>query len=244
MISDILTVIWKEWKEIFLRRGGGRSGLLNLAVILGLLGVFMPLQSGSQWLTNPIFPIIWAWLPIFLAINIVADAFAGERERHTLETLLASRLSDQSILLGKIGGAVLYAWSITAVGMLLGAITVNVAYPGGPVFYTGLTFPLGLLLSFLASLLIASVGTLISLNAPTARAAYQRLSIVILVIWLLPSLGLQLLPAQIRASLFAGLQGINLASVLVGGLVALVLADAVLLLIAMTRFKRARLILE
>jgi len=244
MISDIVTIIWKEWKEIFLRRGGGRSGWLNLAIILGLMGVFMPLQTGPQWLSNPLWPLLWAWLPIFLAINIVADAFAGERERHTLETLLASRLSDQSILLGKIGAAVLYAWSLTVAGLLLGAITINLAYPVGLRFYSGLTFPLGLLLSFLASLLIAAVGTLISLNAPTARAAYQRLSIVIMVIWLLPTIGLQLLPAQTRTALFGGLRNINLGAVLLGGLIALVLADVVLVLVAMARFQRARLILE
>ncbi len=244
MISDILTIIWKEWKEIFLRRGGARSGMLNLVIILGLLGVFMPLQGGREWLTNPVFPLLWSWLPIFMAINIVADAFAGERERHTLETLLASRLSDQAILLGKIGAAVFYAWGITLIGMLLGAITVNVAFPGGAVFYTGLTFPLGLLLSFLAALLVASAGTLISLNAPTARSAYQRLSIVIMAIWLLPSLALQFIPANTRASLFSGLQGVDVMAVLSGVLVVLALADVALVLVSMARFKRARLILE
>ncbi len=244
MISDVLTIIWKEWKEIFLRRGGSRSGWLNLAIIVGLLGVFMPLQSGQQWLTNPIVPLLWSWLPIFMAINIVADAFAGERERHTLETLLASRLSDQAILLGKIGAAVFYSWGITIIGMLLGAITVNVAFPGGPIFYTGITFPLGLLLSFLAALLVSSVGTLISLNADTARAAYQRLSIAIMAVWLLPTLGLQLIPAQVRANLFSGLQGINVTSLVIGALAALMLADIALILISMARFKRAKLILE
>ncbi len=244
MISDILTIIWKEWKEIFLRRGGARSGWLNLVIILGLLGVFMPLQGGQQWLTNPVFPLLWSWLPIFMAINIVADAFAGERERHTLETLLASRLSDRAILLGKIGAAVFYAWGITIIGMLLGAVTVNVAFPGGPVFYTGLTFPLGMALSFLASLLVATIGTLISLNAPTARSAYQRLSIIIMVIWLLPTLALQFIPENMRARLFSGLQTVNVIGVLAAALGGLILVDAALVVIAMSRFQRAWMILE
>ncbi len=244
MISDMITMIWKEWREIFLRRGGTRSGWLNVLIILGLMGVFMPIQGGTEWLTNPVFPLLWSWLPIFMAINLVADAFAGERERHTLETLLASRLSDRAILLGKIGAAVFYAWGITVAGLLLGAVTVNVAHPGGPLFYTGLTFPLGLALSFLASLLVASIGTLISLNAPIARSAYQRLSIIIMAIWLLPSLGLQFIPENVRSTLFAGLQSVNVMSVLAGALGGLVVIDAALLVIAMSRFRRARLILE
>ena len=37
--------------------------------------------------------VMWMWFSLLLVINVVADSFAGERERHTLETLLASRLS-------------------------------------------------------------------------------------------------------------------------------------------------------
>ena len=47
---------------------------------------------------------------------MIADGIPGERERHTLETLLASRLSDRSILLGKVMAAVPTAgasWSST-----------------------------------------------------------------------------------------------------------------------------------
>ena len=43
----------------------------------------------------------------------VPDPLPRERERHTLETLLASRLSDRAILLGKIGAAVGFEWVIT-----------------------------------------------------------------------------------------------------------------------------------
>ena len=42
--------------------------------------------------------------------SLVADSFAGERERHTLETLLASRLPDRAILAGKLLVPVAVAW--------------------------------------------------------------------------------------------------------------------------------------
>jgi len=245
MIGDISTIIWKEWKEVLLQRGGTRGGIFAMAIILGLLGILMPLQTGVEWLNNPMLLLIWSWLPIFLAINIIADAFAGERERHTLETLLASRLSDRAILLGKIGAAILYAWGIAVSGMLLGAITVNIANPGdGLRFYSGITFPAGVILSLLASTLVASVGVMVSLNAPTARAAYQRLSIVIIVIWLIPTILLQFLPDTLTAEIFNVLGTINYEAVILWAAVILFAADVILLFAAMARFRRTRLILE
>ncbi|NMB88377.1 MAG: ABC-2 type transporter, partial [Chloroflexi bacterium] len=110
MFTDIVTIIHKEWKEIFIQRGSARSGWASVLVILGVVGVLMPLQSGREWLENPLLTVVWSWLPIFLTIHMVTDAIAGERERHTLETLLASRLSDLAIILGKLGAAVLYGW--------------------------------------------------------------------------------------------------------------------------------------
>jgi ABC-2 type transport system permease protein len=245
MIGDISTIIWKEWKEVLLQRGSTRGGIFGILIILGLLGVFMPLQSGPEWLNNPLLVLIWSWLPIFLAINIVADAFAGERERHTLETLLASRLSDRAILLGKIGAAVMYAWGIAVSGMLLGAITINIANPqNGLLFYQGYTFPAGVVLSLLASTLVASLGLMVSLSAPTARAAYQRLSIIIIAIWLLPTVVLQFLPDALAAEIFGVLGTVNLGAVLGWGAAILLAADIVLIAVAMSRFRRARLILE
>jgi ABC-2 type transport system permease protein len=245
MIGDISLIVWKEWKEVLLQRGSTRGGIFGMVIILGLLGILMPLQTGPEWLNNPILLLIWSWLPIFLAINIVADAFAGERERHTLETLLASRLSDREILLGKISAAVLYAWGIAVSGMLLGAITVNVANPsGGLQFYSGYTFPAGVVLSLLAATLVASVGVMISLNAPTARAAYQRLSVIIIVIWLVPTIVLQFMPDTLSREVIGFLESVNINTLLVWMAGLLLAADIALIFAAMRRFKRAKLILE
>jgi ABC-2 type transport system permease protein len=244
MIGDISTMIWKEWKEVLMQRGNSRSGLFGILIILGLLGIVMPLQTGREWLNNPLLPLVWSWLPIFLAINIVADAFAGERERHTLETLLASRLSDRAILLGKISAAVLYAWGIAVTSMLLGAITLNVANPGvGLQFYSGNTFLGGVILSLLAAMLVASLGVMVSLHAPTARAAYQRLSIAVIIIWLAPTIALQFLPDAIEAQLVGMIGTVDLNTVFIWATIILVIADIGLLVVAMARFRRDHLIL-
>ena len=49
-----------------------------------------------------------------------------ERERHTLETLLSTRLSDHTILLGKIGATVSYAWGMTQIVLLIALVPVNI----------------------------------------------------------------------------------------------------------------------
>ena len=57
---------------------------------------------------------------------MIPESFAGERERHTLGTLLASRLPDHAILLGKVAVAVGYAWVMTLMLLLVSLVVVNV----------------------------------------------------------------------------------------------------------------------
>ena len=92
MIVDIWTVVWKEWQELLRAGGSMRSGLFRLLLLPVMLGIFLPLQARGTWVTEPTALLGYAWVPAFLVIGLVGDSFAGERERHTLETLLASRL--------------------------------------------------------------------------------------------------------------------------------------------------------
>lgn len=245
MLNDIFTMMWKEWREIIFNRRGLRGGLMSMVVVLLILGVFMPLQVGEPWLTDPTQLLIWSWLPIFIALSIVTDSFAGERERRTLETLLATRLSDQAILFGKILTVVVYAWLLTTLGVLIGAVSINIAHPADTIqFYALENLLIGLGLSLLASLLIACIGVLVSLRAPTARQAYQRMSIVLIAFWFVPILALQVLPEETVGRIMAFFSGIELGqAVLVIGII-LILADAALVFAVNANFKRSRLILE
>lgn len=106
-MADVLAVASKEWRELLGPRGfRGKSGI---ALILVAFGIILPLQTGRAWITAPSVVIAWSWVPMFLVSTVIADAIAGERERHTLETLLATRLSDNAILFGKIAAAIGYA---------------------------------------------------------------------------------------------------------------------------------------
>jgi ABC-2 type transport system permease protein len=91
-------------------------------------------------------------------IILISDAIAGERERHTLETLLASRISDQAILLGKVLVTVGYNWGMTLFCLLLGSVVVNLSQGLAQwVFYAPINlFVVVLILSFLTILLAAS----------------------------------------------------------------------------------------
>jgi len=80
MLRDIQTILWKEWKELLTGRGV-RGGWLNLFIMLGVLGIFLPYQFGHTLVTSPLSLAVWLWVPAFLVLQVIADSFAGERER-------------------------------------------------------------------------------------------------------------------------------------------------------------------
>jgi ABC-2 type transport system permease protein len=244
MISDILTIIWKEIRELILQRSGLRGGGIGLLIVLVVFGVLIPLQSGPDWLTSSTTILLWAWVPFILVNSVVADSFAGERERHTLETLLASRLSDRAILIGKISSAIAYGWGITLLGILVALVVVNVAFNSGHLLFFPLPNGLAIFIfSFLVAWLAAGLGVLVSLRASSVRQAQQTLSLAFLV-FLIPLLLLPLLPQNMQINVSNALQAFDFQSAaLIAGVVLLVI-DLVLLGMANMRFKRARLILD
>lgn len=233
--------MWKEYRENFAKIGL-RSAISLIVVPILLLGVFLPWQMGTAWFTSPITMLMWAWLPAFMVISVVADSFAGERERHTIETLLASRLPDRAILLGKISVVVLYSWGTTLAGMATALITINVLYGNGSLLmYSADTVLIGVTFSLLVATLVTTGGCLVSLRAATVRQAQQTISTLFMIPLFGLVLGGQLLPKEwiTSASAFTG----NLSIVGLLGLaeVLILLVDAGLIGTAMARFKRAKL---
>ena len=131
MIADMRTILWKEWKDVNFQ-GGKRAKLFPLAFLV-IFGVFMPIQAGSAWLETPVSFGFSAMIPIILVVTWVADSFAGERERGTLETLLATRLSDRAILFGKITAVAGYAWGMTLAAFFVAWVAVNLAHWTGQI---------------------------------------------------------------------------------------------------------------
>lgn len=245
MIADLQAVLWKEWREQIMMHGSVTRWALNVLMIVGVLGIFLPWQFGPTAIES-ISMLMWVWMPILLVMNSVADAIAGERERHTLETLLASRLPDRAILFGKLIVPVVQSSVIMLLAAALAVITVNLLHPADhfrmypPAVLFGLvTIPP------LAGLLVAGAGVFASARAATVRQAYQRMMIPILAVVVLPSLGLALLPRDLLAQFYSleFAQGGLLQFLMILALILLAL-DALILALAARRFQRDRLLLD
>ena len=236
-MSDILTMLWKESKDV-LFQGGWRS-LIRPLIVIGIMGIYLPLQLGSQWVDlTPLAMLLLLWIPFFVIISFIGDIIAGERERHTLETLLASRMPDRAILLGKVVAIVLYAWGMSVFSLLLGLVLVNLLRTQGNwMFYPLDLFVDALVLSLLVGVLAASAGVLISLKVATVRQAQQILSIGTIVFVFGIVFVLKAIPANVFSSL-------TYAQFLLITIAFIALLDAILLGLSLISFQRSRLILS
>jgi ABC-2 type transport system permease protein len=237
-MSDLLTMMWKESKDLLFQ--GGWRAWIRPVLLVGILGVYLPLQFGLGWLElSPIEMYVILWIPFSVIISFIGDAIAGERERHTLETLLASRISDRAILLGKVIVTVGYAWGMALVSLLLGLVLVNLLSGHGSwAFYHPLdVFLEALALSLLSCVLGASAGVLISLRSATVRQAQQILSVGTLVLIFGGIFALRALPASFVSSL-------SYSQFLLLVIAVLAVLDAILLGLSLVSFQRSRLIVS
>ena len=236
-MSDILTMMWKESKDVFFQ--GGRRSLIRPLIVVGIIGIYVPLQFGPQWLDlTPLGMLLLLWVPFILIISFIGDVIAGERERHTLETLLASRMPDRAILLGKVVTTVLYAWGMGVLSLLVGLLLVDLfSTQGNWLFYPLDLFVEAIVLSLLASLLAASAGVLVSLRVSTVRQAQQILSIGTIVLIFGSVLALRAVPADFVASL-------SYSQFLLIVMAVIAVLDAILLGLSLVSFQRSRLILS
>jgi ABC-2 type transport system permease protein len=238
-MTGAAAVAWKEWREQLGQRG--LRGKLGIVLFVGVFGIVLPLMNGPSWITSPVTAVAWSWVPMFLVTTVIADAFAGERERHTLETLLATRLTDHEILFGKIGAAIGYAGALTVASVILGLLTINLANTAhGLVVYSRPAVEAMVVLGFLGALFAATVGVLISLRATTVKQAQQTLGGVIMVLLLLPMLAARWMPAAWKLGLVSS--GLSVTQVAMIGALLLLVLDGGVVSLAMVRFKRARLI--
>jgi len=243
MIEDIQTVMWKERKSIF-RYQGSRTRFLLVLLTPVLLAVVLPWQWGADWVREVPSVILSILIPVVIVGITVPDSFAGERERHTLGTLLASRLPDRAILIGKLTVSIVFAWVVTVVVLLASLITVNIAHGEGElILYTPVVAFADLCLSFLVAVLFAATGVLISMRAKTVQQAAQ----VLMSIFLVPAMLLQLVGfvfvTQFRDLIdrIVSQDGRPLLAVV---LAVLVVLTAAMLIAAVATFRRSRLVLS
>jgi ABC-2 type transport system permease protein len=248
MIADILTVMWKEKKGLLRSQGSRTKAVLGFLIPMVMLGIYLPLQIGRALVEGPWSLLASVFIPMMLVGMMIPESFAGERERHTLETLLASRLTDRAILFGKVAVAVGYAWGITLILLLVSLVMVNVTHWDGQVlFYTPIMVLANVALSLLVAGLVASLGVLISLRAATVQEAQQNLMTATLfplvLLQMIPLLLLNLVPDG-KTLLIKMVAAANPAQIIIIVMAVLVVLDLAILGVAMIRFQRARLILN
>ena len=236
-MNDILTMVWKESKDVFFQ--GRWKSLISPLLVIGIMGIYLPLQFGSQWVDlTPLGMILLLWIPFFVIISFIGDVIAGERERHTLETLLASRMPDRAILLGKVVTTVLYAWGMGILSLLLGPVLVGLFRTQGSwMFYPLDLFVDAIVLSLLVNLLGASAGVLVSLRVSTVRQAQQILGIGTIVFVFGIIFVVQVVPGNVISSL-------SYAQFLLIAIAVIAVLDAILLGLSLLSFQRSRLILS
>ena len=244
MIADVITVGGKELREILAfgdTRGRGKFGLVILILIFGIV---IPLQNGREWVTSPVNIMVWGWMPFLWVSGVVADLFAGERERHTLEALLATRLSDQAILFGKLLAAVTYGSVLTWIIMITSLVTINISYRGaGLILYPlNMTLAAGVF-SILISGLSACIGVLVSLRAGSVRQAQQLMSAGMLVLFL-PVMLIQFIPKTLLQSIANVVEHVQPLQIALWIATGLLIIELILIAIARRLFQRSKLILD
>lgn len=125
---------------------------------------------------------------VLAAVNMATSAIATEKEHGTLETLMTLPTTVNELLLGKYVASVIIGFIASIIGLLL---TVVSLYLGKVMFtcYEGVSISfisvmIGIVICFVASLIISSIALLLTSSAKTykeAQAAGQILTFVCVV---------------------------------------------------------------
>ena len=176
-------------------------------------------------------PLFWI-IPVAITPALAADSFVGERERFSLEPLLATPVGTGQLLLGKLVASVIPA----AVGTWLGVMVMwsmtllsgSHLYPRILILDPDWLFSL-VVVAPLVSLFTAGVAALIATRVSGYRVAYQLNGLIALPVVLL------LIPATAFGFLLSGAA--------FGYVAVLFLAlDGVIVLVAHRLFERERLL--
>jgi ABC-2 type transport system permease protein len=246
MFEDILTIMWKEFKGLLRSSGSRWKSIAIMVTPTALFGIIFPIQFRTEWLTSYWSLAVAVVTPLLLIANVISESFAGERERHTLETLLASRLPDRAILLGKLITSLLFGWGMTLLLLTISLIVVNVFEWNGSIqFYQIRIFLQDVAASLLISCFESSLGILISLRSPTVQNAAQTIMLALFMPLLLLQAVVFLLPNFIEIDMIkVQLERLDFDSIVTIILMSLVVVNVGLIIGADRRFKRSKLIIS
>ncbi len=242
IFRDILTIMRKEWREILNASGSGSSTRTNVAVGTAMLifcvglAVLMP----SDVIAHPAVLSVTT-IPYIIILAAVVDSFPGERERHTLETLLASAIPDEALLLGKILASVVWSWVFVL--LILAAVLIGANVKNYPTMYPPSTLVAALIATPLSLVLFSTAGVLVCMKLPTVRAAQPRVTAMFMGVFILAVILGKVMPEEWRqqAKTMISNESSRLYAFATQTVI-LVVLNLILLVFAMMRFRRSRLI--
>lgn len=243
-MNDVRTVAWKEWRELLRMSGTRRGAIMRHIFSVAVISVLWPWQFGPRFLATNLAVTLAALTASIYVAGAAPDTFAGERERHTLETLLASRLPDRAILLGKIIALLEYGCAAALLMLIFGWVTVNVVHGEGQLMmYSRRALLTALLFTPLAAGLVAAIGIHVSLFAKTVKQAQQTFSTAALVVMFIPVIAISLLGEGRVTTIIDTLRrpGANAFTFWIAAI--MIAVQGLLFGWALLRFKRGRLIL-
>lgn len=129
----------------------------------------------------PFAMLLVGFIPASFSLISALESFVGERERNSLEALLAMPVSDNQLYLGKLIASLLPPLLSSCLAMCIFAVTLRIQHP--QLFFQGLTFQyfvIVLLLIVSKAVAMVSAAVIISTHTTSVRAANLLSSFVLL----------------------------------------------------------------
>jgi ABC-type Na+ efflux pump permease subunit len=195
IIHKVLTELSSDWQSFY-------GTFVQAGVMVLLCGVFVPSRGMSIWSSPIDLVMLYAILPSIVAALFAADSFAGERERNTLETLLATPISDRAIYLGKVLAALGISVTCSLLALAVAVGTTLLVQGADPLAAVGL-FGFSTVITGAAvfGLTTTALAVAVSRKTKVARSAQQvasMLSLLLSVVFLWLTSLLQLSSAWLQ----------------------------------------------
>ena len=99
---------------------GGMTGVLIYAFAMLALGILLPWYLSFDFLDAMVL-LAYACLPALLVAPVVAESFAGDRERAQVPATLEER---RQLMSAKVAAGALYGWSSALLAMIIPAVVI------------------------------------------------------------------------------------------------------------------------
>lgn len=145
-------------------------------------------------------PLMLLLIGSLIPSNLATDSFAGERERHTLETVLAGPVTPRLLLWGKILAQLALLGGGLAIGTVLSLLillTLNPTPTEYALFF--LAFPFVLIGSVTLGLMMLLLGNLASVQSPNVKATMPRI-----LVYMTSGFAIGYLPSAVLVPLILG----------------------------------------